>query len=158
MVLKKSFQNTLKECETLPRLHYKCHFKFPFCKPFPKPERENRFQVPFVFREFLLYLWFECCSPHNYSQDYRCSSSEKKNPATRRRNEKRCQLYLENKRISGQASQSVETRSKVTASDSDSRRVDEEAKCRRNNIFFVKEDTNFKTSCGDLKTVLLKYW
>ena len=57
--------------------------------------------------------------------------------------------------ISGQASQSVETSSKVTASDS--RRVVEEAKCRRNNIFFVKEDTNLKTSCGDMKTVSLKY-
>ena len=43
-----------------------------------------------------------------------------KRPPTRRRNEKRRQLYLESKRggpTSGQAPQSVETHSKVTASD-----------------------------------------
>ena len=51
----------------------------------------------------------------------------RKNPSTRRRNKKRYQLYLESKRggpTSGQAPQSFETHSKVTASDP--RRVNQE--------------------------------
>ena len=50
-----------------------------------------------------------------------------KSPSTRRRNEKRCPFYLESKRggpTSGQDPQSVETHSKVTASDP--RRINEE--------------------------------
>ena len=51
----------------------------------------------------------------------------RKSPSTRRRNKKRRQLYLESKRggpTSGQAPQSFETHSKVTASDP--RRVNQE--------------------------------